>query len=437
MTGQANSRTMPLKTRASAPFADVRVTYRVETAGDIAGLAAKIAGDQSTAAFTEVPGETASLKARCAARVVEIRPLPPVGTPSLPQPDGQRGPFQRADVVIDFPLELTGHDLAALATIVLGGVFSVRGLSGVRVVDLELPASFMNAHPGPQFGVAGARALTGVYGRPLVGTIIKPNVGLSPEETAAVASDLADAGVDFIKDDEKLMSPAYSTLDARVAAVMPILRAHEQRTGRRVMYAFGISSADPDEMLRRHDVVAEAGGTAAVVNIQAIGIGAFTYLRKRSRLTLHAHRAGWDLMTRHPGFGMDFKVYQKLWRLAGVDQFQINGIGAKYWEPDASFVESFKAVSTPMVSPMDCSLPVVCSGQWGGQAAETYARTGRTIDLLYLCGGGVMGHPSGAAAGVRAVRQAWEAAVDGVPMDDYARSRPELAQSIARFGGRS
>ena len=96
------------------------------------------------------------------------------------------------------------------------------------------------------------------------------------------------------------------------------------------------------------------------------------FLRKRSDLVLHAHRNGWDILTRHPGLGMDFKVWQQFWRLLGVDQFQINGIGAKYWEPDESFVESFKAMTTPIFSPDDCALPVAGSGQWGGQAPETY-----------------------------------------------------------------
>ena len=53
---------------------------------------------------------------------------------------------------------------------------------------------------------------------------------------------------------------------------------------------------------------------------------------------------------------------------------------------------------------------------------------------MYLCGGGIVSHPGGAAAGVRAVKQAWEAAVAGIPMADYAKSHPELAASIAKFG---
>jgi ribulose-bisphosphate carboxylase large chain len=200
------------------------------------------------------------------------------------------------------------------------------------------------------------------------------------------------------------------------------------------MYAFGISHADPDEMMRNHDMVLKAGGNCAVININSIGFGGMSFLRKRSGLVLHAHRNGWDILTRHPGLGMDFSVYQQFWRLLGVDQFQINGIRVKYWEPDDSFVASFKALQQPLFSDDDRPLPVAGSGQWGGQAPDTYARTGRTQDLLYLCGGGIVSHPSGPAAGVRAVRQAWEAAVAGVPLETYAKQHPELAQSLAFFG---
>jgi 3-oxoisoapionate-4-phosphate decarboxylase len=105
----------------------------------------------------------------------------------------------------------------------------------------------------------------------------------------------------------------------------------------------------------------------------------------------------------------------------------------KYWEPDESFVASFKAITTPLFSRNDCPLPVAGSGQWGGQAHDTYHRTGRTQDLMYLCGGGIVSHPGGAGAGVKAVKQAWDAAVAGIPLETYARDHKELAQSIATF----
>lgn len=201
------------------------------------------------------------------------------------------------------------------------------------------------------------------------------------------------------------------------------------------MYAFGISSADPDQMMRNHDHVVSWGGNAAVVNINSIGHGGMAFLRKRSQLCLHAHRNGWDILTRHPALGMEFRAYQKIWRLLGVDQFQINGIRAKYWEPDDSFVKSFHDVMTPIFSDADRPLPVVCSGQWGGQAVETYRRTGQTLDLMYLGGGGIHGHPNGPAAGVRAIRRAWQAAEEGQTLQDAARGHPDLAVSMAKWGG--
>jgi 3-oxoisoapionate-4-phosphate decarboxylase len=411
----------------------ITLTYRIETPGSVEAMAEKIASDQSTGTFVPVPGETEELKARVAARVVSIRSLENAGVPTWPEAEADHPVLRRADVEIAFPLDAIGTDLSALMTIAIGGVYSIKGMTGIRIVDMKLPAAFGSAHPGPQFGISGSRRLTDVYNRPIIGTIVKPALGLRPAETADLVRELVQSGVDFIKDDEKLMSPAYSSLEDRVSAIMPLILDQEQKTGKKVMYAFGISHTDPDEMMRNHDLVLKAGGNCAVVNINSIGMGAMTFLRKRSALVLHAHRNGWDLLTRHPGAGMDFKVWQQFWRLIGVDQFQINGIRVKYWEPDESFVSSFKALSTPLFAPADCPLPVAGSGQWGGQAPDTYNRTGRTTDLLYLCGGGIVSHPDGPAAGVRAVQQAWEAAVADVPLDLYARSHPELAASINKF----
>ncbi|MEQ5870805.1 ribulose 1,5-bisphosphate carboxylase [Sagittula sp. NFXS13] len=409
----------------------IRVTYRIECPGSVEAMAAKIASDQSTGTFTELPGETDAVRRRCAARVESVTPLPPAQTPGFPS--DAPGPFNRGDVVIAYPQEAIGTDIAALMTVTVGGVYAARGLTGVRVMDFDLPQAWA-CHPGPQFGIAGSRRLMGVTEEPMIASIIKPSLGLTPEDTAQVVAELCEAGVDFIKDDEKMMNPGYAPLRARVDAIMPVIEAHAHKTGKRVIYAFGISSADPDQMMQAHDYVADRGGQAAVININSIGPGGMSFLRKRSRLCLHAHRNGWDILTRHPALGLEFRAYQKLWRLMGVDQFQINGIAAKYWEPDESFVRSFHDVMTPIFSEADRPLPVVCSGQWGGQAVETYQRTGQTLDLMYLGGGGIHGHPMGAAAGVRAIRQAWQAAAEGETLADKAAHSPELRAALEKWG---
>lgn len=409
----------------------IRLTYRIETPGSVEKFAAKIASDQSTGTFVDVPGETEELKNRVAARVASVRILEKVPTSSFGT--SEAGPFNCGEADIEFPLDAIGTDLVALMTIAINGVYAIKGMTGIRVIDLQLPAPFKGIYPGPQFGVKGTRQLTGVHGRPVIGTIVKPALGLRPQETAELVRDVVEAGVDFVKDDEKLMSPVYSPLAERIKAIMPIILDHEQKIGRKCMYAWGISNSDPDQMMRNHDLVLQAGGNCAVININSIGMSAMLHLRKRSGLVLHAHRNGWDILTRHSSLGMDFKVYQQFWRLLGVDQFQINGIRAKYWEPDDRFVASFKAVTTPLFGEVDCPMPVVCSGQWGGQAPETYQRTGKSQDLLYLCGGGIVSHPGGAAAGVRAVTQAWDAAVAGIPLEVHAKAHPDLAASLSKF----
>jgi ribulose-bisphosphate carboxylase large chain len=154
----------------------------------------------------------------------------------------------------------------------------------------------------------------------------------------------------------------------------------------------------------------------------------------RGELVIHGHRNGWGMFTRHPLLGMEFTAYQKLWRLVGVDQLHVNGIDNKFWEPDESVVRSIEACLTPMFGAYQI-MPVVSSGQWGGQAPETYRRT-QTIDLLYLAGGGIMAHPGGAASGVRAIRQAWEAAVVGESLAEAGARFSELSQAIEKFGSR-
>lgn len=412
----------------------IRFHYLIETPGDPEAMAVKIATDQSTGTFTDLPNETADVKSRCAARVISVEELEPLARPSWP--DDHPGPFRRARISIDFPLESIGTDFAALQTIGISALYATRGLSGARLLDIDLPGAYA-CHPGPQFGIEGSYRMCGrpwPGQAPLIASIIKPSLGLLPEETAGMVRQLCEAGVDFIKDDEKLTSPAYSPFDERVKAIMRVIEAHAEKTGKKVVYAFGLSSADPEEMARRQDVVMAHGGQAAVVNINSIGFGGMTYLRRRTGLALHAHRNGWDLLTRHPAIGMAFRPWQKIWRLLGVDQLQINGIAAKYWEPDESFLQSFRDMAEPIFSESDRALPVCGSGQWGGQAPATFAGTGGALELMYLGGGGIHGHPLGLGAGVSAIRQAWEAAIAGISLQDHAKTHPELAASLAKFG---
>jgi ribulose-bisphosphate carboxylase large chain len=213
---------------------------------------------------------------------------------------------------------------------------------------------------------------------------------------------------------------------------MRVIHTHADRTGKKAMYAFNISD-EIDAMQRHYDKVVAAGGTCAMISLNSVGLAAGKKLCDRGQLAIHGHRNGWGMLNRHPLLGMEFAAYQKLWRLAGVDQLHVNGIANKFWEPDDSVVRSITSclAAEPLGKPV---LPVVSSGQWGGQAPETFRRT-QTTDLLYMAGGGIQAHPDGPAAGVESLRLWWQAAVEGHTLASAIEQYPALAKSAAKFGG--
>lgn len=404
-------------------------TYVIETAQDPARAAEVMAGEQSTGTFVRVPGETDELRERSAARVESLRELGESPTPSLPHArPGSR--YRRAEVTLSWPSENMGPSLPNALATVAGNLFELRGFSGLRLLDIEFPPEFAAAYPGPQFGIEGTRRLAGVEARPIIGTIIKPSVGLSPDETAAMVRNLVRAGLDFIKDDELMANGPHSPFAARAQAILRVVREEADRTGRQAMFAFNLTG-EIDEMLRHAELIEQLGGTCVMVSIHSAGLPAVAHLRRHCALPIHGHRNGWGALTRCPALGFEFKAWQKFWRLAGVDHLHCNGLRNKFCEPDDSVVASARECLTPMLGGYTV-MPVISSGQWAGQAPDTYARLG-TVDLMYLCGGGIVAHPMGIAAGVASVRQAWDAALAGIPLTDYAARHEELRAALEAF----
>jgi ribulose-bisphosphate carboxylase large chain len=416
----------------------ITARYWIETAFPLDAAAETMAGEQSSGTFVKVPGETEELRERHAARVERITELDAAETPSLPGagvPKGLPGRpvYRRAEVELSWPLDNLGPSLPNLMATVAGNLFELRQFSGLKLLDLRLPEAFRDAYPGPQFGVTGTRRLSGVASGPLVGTIVKPSVGLSPADTAAMVSQLAGNGIDFVKDDELQSDGPHCPFADRVAAVMRVINDHAGSGGKKVMYAFNVTG-EIDEMRRRHDLVIEAGGSCVMVSLNSVGLAGVTSLRRHAGVPIHAHRNGWGMFDRSPALGMSYLAYQKFWRLAGVDQMHVNGLRNKFCETDESVIASARECLTAMF-PGGAGyevMPVFSSGQWAGQAFDTYRQLG-SADLMYLCGGGIIGHPGGIAAGIRSVRQAWDAALAGLPAADAARASSELRQAMEQF----
>lgn len=398
-------------------------------------VAETIAGEQSSGTFMALPGETDELKQRSRARVTRIVELESVTEPSLRsaflQRHGGSDNFNRAEIEIAFPVDNVGANISTLLATVAGNLFELGEVTGLRLLDIDMPSDYAKRFSGPKFGIQGTRLMAGVHGRPMIGTIIKPSIGLSPQQTAEIVDSLCAADIDFIKDDELMADPPYAPFDERLKAVMPVIQKHADRMGRKPMYAINISGSI-DEMLSRHDAVLAAGGTCVMVSVNWVGFSAVEHLRRQTQLPIHAHRNGWGALTRHPQLGFSFTAYQKIWRLAGIDQLHVNGIRSKFWEPDDSVIASAKSCQTDFagVQPV---MPVFSSGQWAGQAPDLFQKLGST-DLMHLAGGGIIGHPGGIAAGVMSMREGWEAAISGVSLESYAHSHPSLQGALAQFG---
>ena len=411
----------------------VRAIYRLESGFHLERAAQAIAGEQSSGTFIAVPGETASLRARAGARVERVTPLEDADAPSLPgaRSDGS-GLWRRGEIEISWPLANFGPSLPNLLAAIAGNLFELGEVSGLRLMDVHLPAAFAAVQPGPQFAVCGTRRLTGIAARPLIGTIIKPSVGLSPEDTAALVEALCAGGIDFIKDDELQADGPHCPFAARVRAVMTVVHAHAERTGRRVMIAFNLTG-EVDEMRARHDLVRAEGGSCVMASLNSVGLSGFLALRRHAELCLHAHRNGWGALSRHPWLGWSYVAWQKLWRLAGADHLHVNGLGSKFCEDDDSVIASARACLTPLGPEAPClAMPVFSSGQSARQVEATWQRLG-SADLIHAAGGGIIAHPGGIAAGVASLRQAWEAAMAGIPAATYARSHRELREALAQY----
>lgn len=420
----------PLQPQPDAVVARYRLAsfYPLEVAAEV------LAGEQSSGTFLSVPRETEQLQRLHRARVLRILDFASSDVPPLPgavRPPNGDGRVQNGVVDISFPLRNFGPSLPNLMAALLGNLFELQELAGVRLVDLELPPEFGQRYAGPSVGIDGTRRLLGVPEGVMVGTIVKPSVGLRPDELREVVRELVAGGIDFIKDDELMGNPPYSPLAERVRVVSEELDRGAQKTGKRVMYAFNITD-DLDRMLSNHDLVVSHGGTCVMVCVNLIGLPGLAALRRRSGLVIHGHRAMLGALMRHPALGLGFVAYQKLVRLAGADHLHVSGVNSKFYETNEEVRTSVDAVLRPMLGGYP-TLPVLSSGQWAGSAADTLEVL-RTTDLLVLAGGGIHAHPGGPGAGVASIREGWEAAVSGVPLEDFARTHESLRGALEHFG---
>lgn len=407
---------------------DLLALFRVEPAGGFTmrEAAGRVAAESSTGSWTELTTRTAEI-GRIDARVYEIR--------------GRR-------VWVAYPIELfESGNISQMLSCFAGNIFGMRALKSLRLLDIKLPKKLLSWFPGPLHGIMGVRKLLGIRDRPILATVPKPKVGLSPERTAELAYEVWTGGIDLLKDDENLTSHSFSQFERRLELVMRARERAEWETGEKKGYLVNVT-AEVLRMLERARLVKEYGNDFVMIDFLTAGWAAAQSLREecgRLSLAIHAHRAFHAAFTRSRVHGMSMLVVAKLARLLGVDHIHVGAVFGKL-EAKRSEVEAIVAnLRKPRIEgsrellPQEWGeigpvLPVSSGGLHPGLIPKVIKTFG--IDLLIQVGGGVWGHPWGGGAGAKAVRQALEATVQGISLREHARGKPELREALRLWGTR-
>lgn len=334
---------------------------------------------------------------------------------------------------ICFPHEIFEKgNIPQYLSVIAGNLFGLGKLEAVRLLDIDLPENLCGC--GPKFGIDGVRKIVGteVSCRPHIGTIIKPKVGLNPKDTAQVAYEAALGGLDLIKDDETLTNQSFCPLFERLEAVMDALDRAKDETGKQVLYAVNVTNGGDKIVELAHKAVS-AGANMLMVDVLTAGFSAIQALAEDSAINvpIHVHRTMHGALTRNPHHGIAMRPIAKLVRSAGGDQLHTGSVSGKMGSKAGEVIADNMEITKPL-SDLKPVFPVSSGGLHPGKVAAEISKLG--TDIVLQAGGGIHGHPEGTTAGTRAMLQAAEAAVLGIPAREYSLSHPELAAALAKWG---
>jgi ribulose-bisphosphate carboxylase large chain len=397
-------------------MARILAKYRIESKLPLEEAAAEICKEEGVGTWTKLKTLKPEIERKYGADIAELDK-------------------KSRTAVIAYPLEEYSHDIGGipqLLSFTAGNLFGLKALKNVRLIDVDLPRGLAKLFRGPKFGIEGVRKMTGVKERPLIGTIIKPKIGLSPKEQAEVFYQAAIGGVDFGKDDENLTNQKFCPLEERTRRIAEVIDRVEEETGRRVYYAINITTR-ADRILEAADIALKNGAKCLMVDVVCGGYAAVQALAENSRVKvpIHIHRAGHAAFTRDPRHGISMLVLAKLVRLAGGDQLHTGTIVGKL----AGKREEVISVNNFLRSKwfgLRTTFPVASGGLHPGLVPKLIKLLGN--DIIINAGGGIHGHPQGTEAGARAMRQAVDATMQGISPWRYARNHPELKAALDMWG---
>ncbi len=394
------------------PDRNVVCRYRVTTDLSMEKAAEAIAAEQSTGTWTGISTLDRSIFDGLGARITSI--------------DG--------DVITcEFPAEDFSIETGAvpqILSVIAGNLFGLGALKAVRLEDVTFPKSILEQFKGPKFGAEGIRKALKRPEEPLVGTIVKPKIGLSPEKTAEYVYEAGSGGLTNSKDDETLVDQSFCPIEDRTIRVAEALDRLEEE-GRMMMHAVNVSTRS-DRIVELAEKVQGWGAREIMIDVITCGYGCLQALAEDPsiKVPIHVHRTMHGAFTKDPRHGINMLVLSKLVRMVGGDALHIGTLGVGKMAAGAHDDSNLKACLGDDV-PYKTVMPVCSGGVHPSLVADIIARSG--MDVQIQAGGGVAGHPGGVRAGAMAMSQAVHAAYEGIPAAEYAESHPELRIALERW----
>jgi len=343
---------------------------------------------------------------------------------------------------IAYPAEL--FELSSVPNILSsigGNIYGMKCITGLLWEDVSLPEIMLKKFKGPQFGIAGIRKYLKVKERPLIGTIVKPKVGLTEKEHARVAYESWLGGCDIVKDDENLCSQSFNNFYKRIPLTLKAMKRAEKETGEKKVYLANCT-APADEMVKRIKFVEENGGNYIMLDILTLGWSALQLARKTTKLPIHAHRAGHAMFDRSETHGMKMEVIAQFARMVGVDTLHIGTAYGKMTGGKDEVLHIEKEIEQEGTKQTHQNLSqewhhikpvfaVASGGVYPGIVDKIM--TFMNKDVVIQAGGGIHGHPEGTIKGALAMRQAVDATMNNISLREYAKTHEELRKALEKW----
>lgn len=365
-----------------------------------------------------------------------------------------------------------------ILTYLVGNVLGMKEVRAMKLQDVWFPPAMLEQYDGPSYTIDDMRDYLEVHGRPILGTIVKPKMGLTSAEYAEVCYDFWVGGGDFVKNDEPQANQDFCPYDRMVRHVKAAMDKAVKETGKSKVHSFNVSAADFQTMVHRCELIRNAGfepGSYAFLidGITAGWTSVQTLRRMYPDVFIHFHRASHGAYTRPENpFGFSVLVLSKFARLAGASGIHTGtaGVGKMQGSPEEDitaanailrmkskghfFEQSWASVSESdddivRITKEDASGgTILADDSWRGMKKCCPIISGGLNPLLLkpfidvmghtefitTMGAGCHAHPRGTKAGAAALVQACDAFTGGIDIAEYAKSHRELAEAIEFFG---